>query len=188
MSIFSRLLPTYKREDKSYQSDDKCHTSGDFFPHFPEDAESVDILTVDPRYGDGYLCGARVNIAVNILIRTIVRAGFVITRGGNDVTSGPEYAGGLPKELYVLNPRKLRHEGYGNGETHDGVTHGTRRWFYHAGSELIPMLSDELIHFRDRNPWGDVWYRPKNMIATSGSAAASGGGDTSGGEPAGTEG
>jgi hypothetical protein len=25
--------------------------------------------------------------------------------------AGPEYSGGIPKELYVLDPRKLRHEG-----------------------------------------------------------------------------
>jgi hypothetical protein len=28
---------------------------------------------------------------------------------------------------------------------------------------------------KEGKPWGDVWYRPKNMIATSGSAASSGG-------------
>jgi hypothetical protein len=28
---------------------------------------------------------------------------------------GPDYAGGLPTEIYVLNPRKLQHEGEGFG-------------------------------------------------------------------------
>ncbi|MDR2177545.1 MAG: phage portal protein [Treponema sp.] len=63
---------------------------------------------------------------------------------------GPDYAGGLPRELHVLNPRLMRHEAYG------GVTHAARRWFYHAGAELVPILSDELIHFRDWNPWNPV--------------------------------
>jgi HK97 family phage portal protein len=69
---------------------------------------------------------------------------------------GPDYAGGLPKELYVLNPRRLRHEGYGIGATDGDITNKTRRWFYHAGAELIPILQDELIHFRDWNPWNPV--------------------------------
>jgi HK97 family phage portal protein len=28
-----------------------------------------------------------------------------------------------------------------------------RRWFYQCGGEQIPILSDELIHFREWNPW-----------------------------------
>jgi HK97 family phage portal protein len=138
--------------------------------------------------GDSYLYNAWVHIAVNILIRNIARADFVIKRDGNDVTTGPlyalfrrpnsslsrydlwketaawwnlegeafwwfgpDYAGGLPKEIYVLNPRLLFHEGYGSGITDKG-----RRWFYHTGAERIPILSDELIHFRDWNPWNPV--------------------------------
>jgi HK97 family phage portal protein len=68
---------------------------------------------------------------------------------------GPEYSGGLPEELYVLNPRKLCHEEmYGHGEIH--VTKKARRWFYQSGAEHIPILQDELIHFRDWNPWNPV--------------------------------
>jgi HK97 family phage portal protein len=69
---------------------------------------------------------------------------------------GPDYAGGLPKELYILNPRRLRHEEYDGWEMSGGIAHKGRRWFYHAGTELIPILSDELIHFRDWNPWNPV--------------------------------
>jgi HK97 family phage portal protein len=69
---------------------------------------------------------------------------------------GPGYTGGLPKELYVLDPRRLRHEGYDNGEICEGITRTARRWFYYAGRECIPILSDELIHFRDWNPWNPV--------------------------------
>jgi HK97 family phage portal protein len=31
-----------------------------------------------------------------------------------------------------------------------------RRWFYRSEAGLIPILSDELIHFRDWNPWNPV--------------------------------
>jgi HK97 family phage portal protein len=31
-----------------------------------------------------------------------------------------------------------------------------RRWFYHTGVELVPIFSDELIHFRDWNPWNPL--------------------------------
>jgi HK97 family phage portal protein len=66
---------------------------------------------------------------------------------------GPDYAGGLPRELYVLNPRRLHHEGCDDWKMSGGGAHKGRRWFYHADIELIPILSDELIHFRDWNPW-----------------------------------
>jgi HK97 family phage portal protein len=69
---------------------------------------------------------------------------------------GPEYSGGLPAELYVLNPRKLHHEEYFCGDLSNLVKTVSRRWFYHAGTEHIPILSDELIHFRDWNPWNPV--------------------------------
>jgi HK97 family phage portal protein len=69
---------------------------------------------------------------------------------------GPEYAGGLPKELYVLNPRRLHHEEYGLGDTRRSLSSGGRRWFYEAETERIPILADELIHFRDWNPWNPV--------------------------------
>jgi HK97 family phage portal protein len=66
--------------------------------------------------------------------------------------AGPDYSGGIPKELFVLDPRRLRNEGY-MGEV-AGVFRGTnRRWFYDTGNESIPILTDELIQFRDWNPW-----------------------------------
>jgi HK97 family phage portal protein len=68
---------------------------------------------------------------------------------------GPDYTGGLPKEIYVLNPRKLQHEGEGFGALNN-FKNNTRRWFYHTGTELIPILADELVHFRDWNPWNPV--------------------------------
>jgi HK97 family phage portal protein len=69
---------------------------------------------------------------------------------------GPDYAGGLPTEIYVLNPRKLQHEGDCFGVLRNGIQNNIRRWFYHTGTELIPIFADELIHFRDWNPWNPV--------------------------------
>jgi HK97 family phage portal protein len=190
MSIFSRLLSNYKRSKSNYQSDDK-HSKGNFFATVFEGVdEDFDRATAAPRSGDSYLYNAWVNIAVNILIRNVARADFVVSKGGNEVVSGPlyelfrrpnsrlsrydlwketaawwslegeafwwfgpEYAGGLPKELFVLNPRRLRHEEYHKGELHHSLMSKARRWFYDAGAELVPILSDELIHFRDWNPW-----------------------------------
>ena len=69
---------------------------------------------------------------------------------------GEEYGGGLPKELFILDPRKMHHE----GELFSGIEinykNKPRRWFYHSGAEIIPILSDELVHFRDWNPYNPV--------------------------------
>ncbi|MCL1991949.1 MAG: phage portal protein [Spirochaetes bacterium] len=69
---------------------------------------------------------------------------------------GSGYAGGLPKEIYVLDPRKMRHEGETTGGLDAHFRNTIRRWFYHAGSEIIPILSDEIIHFKDWNPWNPI--------------------------------
>jgi len=68
---------------------------------------------------------------------------------------GTDYSGGLPKEIYILDPRKMRHEGEIKGLDF-GFRNVPRRWFYHTGTELIPILSDEIIHFKDWNPWNPV--------------------------------
>jgi HK97 family phage portal protein len=72
--------------------------------------------------------------------------------------AGPGYSGGIPKELYVLDPRRMRNEGELSGGVTGNFDGTKRRWFYQTdgteGSlELIPILHDELIHFRDWNPW-----------------------------------
>jgi HK97 family phage portal protein len=69
---------------------------------------------------------------------------------------GSDYSGGIPKEIFILDPRKMRHEGELYGGLDFGFRHIPRRWFYHYGTELIPILSDELIHFREWNPWNPV--------------------------------
>jgi len=72
---------------------------------------------------------------------------------------GEKYSGGLPKEIFVLNPRNMKHEGelfnsgYASGLDFRNFP---RRWFYQCGSELIPILSDEIIHFRDFNPYNPL--------------------------------
>jgi HK97 family phage portal protein len=68
---------------------------------------------------------------------------------------GPDYSGGLPKQLHILNPRKLQLEGEGL-DVQGNFTNKNRRWFYHAGTELVPIFSDELIHFKDWNPWNPL--------------------------------
>ena len=142
---------------------------------------------------DHYLYNAWVNIAVNILIRNLARADFVVERGGNEVKLGPlfelfhrpndelsrfdlwketagwwylegeafwwfgpDYSGGIPKQFYVLNPRQLHLEAEGAGYGACLKNNYKRRWFYNAGAELVPILSDELIHFKDWNPWNPL--------------------------------
>jgi len=69
---------------------------------------------------------------------------------------GPDYSGGLPKEIYILDPRKMRHEGELQGGYDFDFRNKPRRWFYQSSIELIPILSDEIVHFREWNPWNSV--------------------------------
>jgi HK97 family phage portal protein len=74
---------------------------------------------------------------------------------------GENYSGGLPKEIFILDPRRMRHEaeisGVGNARGFDfGFRHIPRRWFYQSETELIPILSDELVHFREFNPYNPI--------------------------------
>jgi len=198
MSIFSRLLPNYKRINSSQQHDNRKSLSED-------NANNRNLLTFDDEFhkfnidpfNDSFLCNAWVNIAVNILIRNIARADLVLEKEGVEIKSGSlfnlfhrpnerlsrfdlwketaawwflegeafwwfgaDYSGGIPKQLHILNPRRLRLEAEGmglRGEFSNSVcANNKRRWFYHTGVELVPILSDELIHFRDWNPWNPL--------------------------------
>ena len=141
-------------------------------------------------FSDSYLCNAWVNIAINILIRNLARADFVIEKDGVELKSGslyslfhrpnnnlsrfdlwketsawwflegeafwwfgPDYSGGLPKEIHILNPGRMLAEVSGIEGVFDGSVNQKKRWFYQNNNEQIPILSDELIHFRDWNPW-----------------------------------
>jgi HK97 family phage portal protein len=153
--------------------------------------EDFSKFKLDP-FNDLFLGSAWVNIAVNILIRNVARADFIIERDGvelktgslyslfhrpNDFLSrydlwketaawwflegeafwwfGPDYSGGLPRKIFILNPRKLRCEVVCGGGVYDEFMKG-RRWFYQCGIEQIPIMSDELVHFRDWNPWNPL--------------------------------
>jgi HK97 family phage portal protein len=192
MSFIKRFLSNSQQKHSNSQRQLKNNVNAKSFNNFP--LTSDDDFTkfkVDP-FNDTFLSNAWVNIAVNILIRNLARADFILERDGVEITTGPlfslfhkpneylsrydlwketaawwllegeafwwfgaDYSGGLPKQLYILNPRKLQLEGEGldlRGE----IVNKPRRWFYHAGAELVPIFSDELIHFRDWNPWNPL--------------------------------
>ncbi|GHV77121.1 hypothetical protein AGMMS49942_19420 [Spirochaetia bacterium] len=64
---------------------------------------------------------------------------------------GSEYSGGIPDEIIILDPRRMRCED--RIDSHGIEQNTIRRWFYQTNFEVIPLLQDELIHFRDWNPW-----------------------------------
>ena len=179
MSILQRLLPNHKRKNTSTQ--------------LLADDTNFRILYEKPSQFDNYLWNAWVNIAINILIRNVARADFIIEKDGEELKSGrihdlfhrpnqhlsrydlwketaawwhlegeafwwfgPDYSGGIPKEIYVLNPRRLQSEITDGGGVYDELMSRGRRWFYQCGHEQIPIFSDELIHFKDFNPWNPL--------------------------------
>jgi HK97 family phage portal protein len=70
--------------------------------------------------------------------------------------AGPDYSGGIPKEFYVLDPRRMRNEGIVHWDVASDFAGTKRRWFYQTDTELIPILQDELVHFREWNPYNPV--------------------------------
>jgi HK97 family phage portal protein len=193
MNIFSRLLnrkiqpAAIKNQTKSVNSN-----SVNSFSNLLTFDENFTTLYTDSYHRDNYLLNAWINIAVNIVIRNLARAYFLLEKEGEEITQGPlydlfrrpnktlsrfdlwketagwwhlegeafwwfgqDYGGGLPKELYILNPRRLRLEGEGM-DLQNGVPGKKRRWFYDTGAQLVPILSDELIHFKDWNPWNPL--------------------------------
>jgi HK97 family phage portal protein len=193
MNILKRILIGNKRTHDN-QQDTKAlseKTNRNLQKFLFSDDSFNELYTENKR--DTYLLHAWVNIAVNILIRNIARADFVIKIGGEDKTDGsiydlfhrpnpslsrydlwketaawwfiegeafwwfgPDYSGGVPKKIFILDPRKMRHEGELAAGLDFDFRHIPRRWFYQSGTELIPILSDELLHFRDWNPWNPV--------------------------------
>jgi HK97 family phage portal protein len=197
MNIFKRIANKQKQDNNNIDNKDNIYNIDNIY-----DKNSFNnFLTIDNEFSifdistynvDGYMYNAWVNIAVNILIRNLARADFIIEREGEELKRGPlvelfhrpndnlsrfdlwketaawwhlegeafwwfgpDYSGGLPKQLYVLNPRKLRLEGEGL-EMRNEFSCSKRRWFYHAGTELVPIFSDEIIHFKDWNPWNPL--------------------------------
>ena len=150
-------------------------------------------LYIDPSTIDSYRYNAWVNIAINIVIRNLARADFILEREGQELHEGrlydlfhrpntnlsrfdlwketaawwhlegeafwwfgPDYSGGIPTTIYVLNPRRLYTEVTGTGGVYDEFMNRGRRWFYQCGGEQIPLFPDELIHFKDWNPWNPI--------------------------------
>ena len=184
MNIFKQLFGNTKAKSANTHN-------GKNTQDFLTNSDNFSILYNNP-FNDNFLCNAWVNIAVNILIRNLARADFILEREGVELKSGPlftlfhrpnenlsrydlwkettawwllegeafwwfgpDYSGGLPKQLYILNPRKLQLEEEGL-EMQGEFTRKKRRWFYHARAELVPIFSDELIHFKDWNPWNPL--------------------------------
>ena len=69
---------------------------------------------------------------------------------------GTDYSTGIPKEIYILNPRKLYTEVSGGGGVYDELLINNRRWFYQCNGEQIPIFSDELVHLKEWNPWNPL--------------------------------
>jgi HK97 family phage portal protein len=70
---------------------------------------------------------------------------------------GPDYSGGIPEVLYVLDPRRMRRgdsSRLDNGLSAEILFSGKPgRWFYQTDFETVPILQDELVHFKNWNPW-----------------------------------
>ncbi len=62
----------------------------------------------------------------------------------------PDYAGGLPREIYLVNPNRMSHR------LNPDKTKITL-WEYtiQGTAKTIPLLPDELIHYRVWNKWDD---------------------------------
>ena len=72
---------------------------------------------------------------------------------------GDDYSCGVPKELFILNPRRMQHV-VENGKV--------IKWVYtdeHSGRPTI-ILPDEIIHFKDWNPWNE--YRGVSPLVSLG--------------------
>ena len=134
---------------------------------------------------DPYLQHAWVSVCIDILTRNVARAEFEIKKDGKVEDSselaklfrypnrelsrfdlwkqtcawwsldgeafwwfGEDYSCGIPKEFYVLNPRNMQHV-VNNGKV--------SKWVYtESGSgKPIIILPDEIIHFKDWNPWNE---------------------------------
>ncbi|MCL2319301.1 MAG: phage portal protein, partial [Treponema sp.] len=189
MSIFNSIFGKTKTGKAHNQSNGDIYTT---VSGLSADDIFGNLYTDTPKT-DYFLYNAWVSIAINILIRNLARADFVLESGGEELKTGPlydlfhrpnehlsrydlwketsawwfiegeaiwwfgpEYSGGLPKEIYILDPRKIQTEVSGTGGVYDELLNPRRRWFYQCGPEQIPIFSDELIHFREWNPWNPL--------------------------------
>ncbi|MDR1838252.1 MAG: phage portal protein [Treponema sp.] len=197
MNPFKKIATGFKRKNANYQRNPNpagtVEKSGNSFTGLLTNDDYFSNIYSDRYREDSFLYNAWVNIAVNILIRNLARADYIIEKDGEELKNGalhdlfhrpnthlsrfdlwkatsawwyiegeaiwwfgPDYSGGIPKEIHVLNPRKMQLETIGSGGVYDDIMNTRRRWFYHAGAELVPIFSDEIIHFKDWNPWNPL--------------------------------
>ena len=134
---------------------------------------------------DPYLQHAWVSVCIDILTRNVARAEFEIKKNGKTENDsklaklfmypnkslcrfdlwkqtcawwcldgeafwwfGEDYCCGIPDEIYILNPRNMQHVVEGGKIT---------KWVYtdSATGKSVIILPDELIHFKDWNPWNE---------------------------------
>jgi hypothetical protein len=145
ISFLQRLLSNRKRQSNKYSLAEKGVFDSRFFL-----TAGVNFISfyIDP-FNATCLCNAWVNIAVCIHIRNIARAIFIIERDKVELKSCCFFILSHPlKQLHNLNLGKLRLVGEGL-VLRNNVVSKKRRWFYNAGAELVPVLFDELIRFKD---------------------------------------
>ena len=145
---------------------------------------------------DPYLQHAWVSVCIDILSRNVARAEFEIKKNGKTENDsklaklfmypnkslcrfdlwkqtcawwcldgevfwwfGEDYCCGIPDEIYILNPRNMQHVVEGGKIT---------KWVYtdSATGKPVIILPDELIHFKDWNPWNE--YRGVSPLVSLG--------------------
>jgi hypothetical protein len=88
-AFFNNLKQNKYRQERVV-SEHNSHNKGSF-QNFLTFDESHSKIWSDP-FNDLYLCNAWVNIAVNILIRNLARADFVLERDGVELHNGSLYS------------------------------------------------------------------------------------------------
>jgi len=146
---------------------------------------------------DNYLQHAWVSICIDLIMRNVGRCEYEIKKDGRTVTDsktaslfaepnptlstydlwkqtaawwslegeafwyfGKDYVCGVPKEIYILNPRAMSHV----------IIEGRiAKWVYSGDETSMPftILSDELVHFRQWNPW-NRWRGVCPLVSLSG--------------------
>jgi hypothetical protein len=85
--ILSNYKRTFTRNERSFAKSIKNKSKS--FENPLNAFEDSSIFNVDTSRTDNYLCNAWVSIAINILIRNLARADFVLECGGEELKIGP---------------------------------------------------------------------------------------------------
>ena len=97
MNFFKSLFQNIQRHNKHQQrqlQENSVRTKNSFQNSLTADDNYLSFYS-DP-FNDLYLCNAWVNIAVNILIRNVARADFVLERDGVELKNGSLYVAFTP--------------------------------------------------------------------------------------------